>query len=421
VGTDRAHGSGEEVAHHQGHRPVHTQQPAPLFFHHARYDARMKHSNMMVFKPRTQKTEINGGDMSGQIMMKSECSCIELEPKKQSQSGALFDAIPAILSTENGCRRPRIRWRFSLLLLAMFLLMETMLSSCTMARSFKRRVQGNRQSAASKPVNVSTSGLAYSPLIPGAPAGSNTLDIFACRQSSGSPCPTLVYVHGGSLMRGDKRSVGSMPDLMNRNGFCLVSLNYPVYGRPVNGLIEQQMSALSSATAWLEGNLSKTRPSCTMKDAAMMGHSAGAYLAALTATSPRYRATADSYRKFILNDSNWYTGKVARYNDSLATIFGQSAMSGSGKNSLLAEWVPAQLVRTSCPKKSSPTDVMIMYSTQRPEKQQAEIRSFASALNDCRAFNASLSAHPYDHKGMHKSIGEPGSSTGAAILAALKR
>ena len=75
-------------------------------------------------------------------------------------------------------------------------------------------------------------------------------------------------------MRGDKRSVGSMPDLMNRNGFCLVSLNYPVYGRPVNGLIEQQMYALSSATAWLEGNLSKTRPSCTMKDAAMMGHSA---------------------------------------------------------------------------------------------------------------------------------------------------
>ena len=195
MGTDRAHGSGEEVAHHQGHRPVHTQQPAPLFFHHARYDARMKHSNMMVFKPRTQKTEINGGDMSGQIMMKSECSCIELEPKKQSQSGALFDAIPAILSTENGCRRPRIRWRFSLLLLAMFLLMETMLSSCAMARSFKRSVQGNRQSAASKPVNVSTSGLAYSPLITGAPAGSNTLDIFACRQSSGSPCPTLVYVH----------------------------------------------------------------------------------------------------------------------------------------------------------------------------------------------------------------------------------
>jgi acetyl esterase/lipase len=290
----------------------------------------MKHSNMMVFKPRTQKTEINGGDMSGQIMMKSECSCIELEPKKQSQSGALFDAIPAILSTENGCRRPRIRWRFSLLLLAMFLLMETMLSSCAMARSFKRRVQGNRQSAASKPVNVSTSGLAYSPLIPGAPAGSNTLDIFACRQSSGSPCPTLVYVHGGSLMRGDKRSVGSMPDLMNRNGFCLVSLNYPVYGRPVNGLIEQQMSALSSATAWLEGNLSKTRPSCTMKDAAMMGHSAGAYLAALTATSPRYRATADSYRKFILNDSNWYTGKVARYNDSLAFLPNGSPLSLSG-------------------------------------------------------------------------------------------
>lgn len=359
--------------------------------------------------------------MLGLIPMKSDCSCVEVEPTNELQLGVFLDPIPSVPSMENDCRRPITRCRFSLLLLVTFLLMETMLSSCAMARLFKRRMQGNRQSAASKPVNVSTTGLAYSPLIAGAPAGSNTLDVFACKQASGSPCPTLVYVHGGSLMRGDKRSVGSMPDLLNRNGFCLVSLNYPVYGRPVNGLIEQQMSALSSATAWLERNLSKTKPSCTMKDAAMIGHSAGAYLAAMIATSPRYRATADTYQKFILNDSNWYTGKVARYKDSLATIFGHSAMSSSDKNSLLAEWVPAQLVRTSCPKKSPPTDVMIMYSTHRPEKQQAEIRSFASALNACMAFDASLSAHPYDHKSMHTGIGEPGSSTGAAILAALKR
>jgi acetyl esterase/lipase len=330
------------------------------------------------------------------------------------------DSILSDLQAGKNSQLPARRGRFSLLFLAILLLTQTILSSCAIASSFQRRAQGPRQSAGIKPVNVSTSGWPYSALIPGAPTGSNTLDIFACKQSSGSPCPTLVYIHGGSLMRGDKKSVGSMPELLNRNGFCVVSLNYPVYGRPVEGLITQQMSAVASATAWLEGNLSKTTDSCSMKDASLYGHSAGAYLAALTATSPRYRKTADAFSKFILNDSNWYTGKVRRYKDSLVTIFGQSAISGANKNLLLAEWVPAQAVKASCPKKQSPTEVMIMYSTQRPEMQQAEIRSFASVLNECSAFNASVSSHPYDHKEMHTSVGKPGSSTGTAILAALK-
>jgi hypothetical protein len=212
-----------------------------------------------------------------------------------------------------------------------------------------------------------------------------------------------------------------MPELFNRNGYCLVSLNYPVYGRPVPGLIEQQMSALTAATAWLKGNLGTVNSSCTMNNAAIMGHSAGAYLAALLVTSPDYRTSADIYQDVMLNDSNWYTGKVGKYKDNLAVIFGKSAVTGSGKNSTLAKWVPAQLVKSSCPKKSLPTDVMIMYSTQRPKSHQAEIRSFADTLNGCSAFNASLSAHGYDHKAMQTSIGKPGSTTGAAILAFLKR
>lgn len=359
--------------------------------------------------------------MAKQFMVQRNYFGFNSPPNKKSRSQSRTKAILAGPHAEKVSQPSGRKWKSSLLLLAILLLTETILSSCAMARSFQRRMQGGpRQSAAAKPVNVSTGGWPYSALIPGAPAGSNTLEIFACRQSSGPPCPTLVYIHGGSLMRGDKRSVGSMPELLNRNGFCLVSLNYPVYGRPIEGLIAQQMSAVASATAWLEGNLRRTSPSCTMKDASMIGHSAGAYLAALTLTSPSYRKTADIYSKFILNDSNWYTGKVRRYKDSLVAVFGQSAVSGPGKNSLIAEWVPAQLVRASCPKKSSPTEVMVMYSTQRPEKQQDEIRSFASALNECSAFNASVSSHPYDHKEMHTSIGETGSSTGAAILGALK-
>lgn len=378
---------------------------------------------MSEFALNTVMAHIKGDHMEDLVMTSSDHSRIEAHPymaPKSSSFNAAAANQPSVLPAVSSGKSPR-KLRFHLLMLTAFLLMDTMLSSCAMARPFKRRVEGQRQSAASKPVNVSTSGTAYSPLISGAPIGSNKLDIYPCKQTSGRPCPTLVYVHGGSLMRGDKRSVGSMPELFNRNGFCLVSLNYPVYGRPIPGLIEQQMSALSSATAWLKGNLGRVNPSCSMNDAAIMGHSAGAYLASLLATSPQYGTSADAYQKFILNDSNWYTGKVGRYKDSLAIIFGKKAVSGSGKNSTIAKWVPAQLVKSSCPKESSPTDVMIMYSTQRPKSQQAEIRSFANTLNGCSAFNASLSAHGYDHKAMHTSIGKPGSTTGAAILAFLKR
>lgn len=212
-----------------------------------------------------------------------------------------------------------------------------------------------------------------------------------------------------------------MPDFFTKNGVCLISLNYPVYGRPVKGLIEQQMKAVSAATSWLDANLETINPACRMDGAAMMGHSAGAYLAALTATSPRYRETAATYQKFILNDSNWYTGKVARYRDSIATISGAQASTESGRKALLSEWVPSELVSSACPTGKSPSDVLIMYSKTRPDNQQSEIRSFANTLNKCSAFNASLSAHSYDHKAIHRSIGQPGSSTGAAILEFLRK
>lgn len=360
--------------------------------------------------------------MAKQFMVQRDFLNFNSQPNENSRSQGRTHAILAGPKAEKASQSPRRRWSSSLLLLAILLLTDTLLCSCARARPFQHHKQGPRQFAATKPVNISTSGWPYSALIPGAPVGSNTLEIYACKYSSGSPCPTLVYIHGGSLMRGDKKSVGSMPDLLNQNGFCLVSLNYPVYGRPIEGLIAQQMSAVASATAWLESNLRNTSPSCTMKDASMIGHSAGAYLAALTLTSPSYRKTANIYSKYILNDSAWYTVRsLARYKDGLATVLGQGAIGRSGRNSLIAEWVPAQLARTSCPKKSSPTEVLIMYSAKRQKMHQAEIKSFASVLNNCQAFSASVSAHQYNHKEMNTSIGETGSSTGAAILGFLKR
>ncbi len=291
-----------------------------------------------------------------------------------------------------------------------------------MAQTQNRRNRSNRDpAAAGRKANISTTGTAYAPLLPGAPAGSNMLDIYPCKASSAKACPTFVYLHGGSLVRGDKRFVASMPAFFNQNGVCLVSLNYPVYGRPVEGMIEQQMSAVTAATAWLDSNLEKASPGCSMRSASIMGHSAGAYLAALLLTKPAYARAASSYQSYILNDSAWYTGKtMGRYKEKAKPVFGIEGDLTQQDKVIIQGWIPAELVQKSCPPPAPTKNVLIMYSSQRPERSQEDIRSFAATLNRCSALRASLSAHDFSHREMLTSIGEPGSSTGKALRTYLR-
>lgn len=46
---------------------------------------------------------------------------------------------------------------------------------------------------------------------------------------SGGPWPVLVYVHGGSWMRGDKSEAGMFARIMTAQGYLVVSINYRLY------------------------------------------------------------------------------------------------------------------------------------------------------------------------------------------------
>ena len=271
-------------------------------------------------------------------------------------------------------------------------------------------------------LNVSTNGYPYAPLTQNAPKGTNTLNIYECSTTSKSPCPVLVYLHGGGLLRGDKGRVGLMPKLMNENDYCLVSVNYPVFGRPVKGLIEKQISEVSSATLWLENNLNNISPNCTMENASIMGHSAGAYLSALLLTNPRFELASSLYKTFIFNDSSWYSGRfLVRHKESMLIIFGENIKTSSGRKSLRNEWVPSVLVENSCPERARATNILVMYSSQRPKIQQQENSAFAMHLGTCKNISASISAHGYNHDAMRTSIGRPGSSTSGAIVDAMRQ
>lgn len=104
------------------------------------------------------------------------------------------------------------------------------------------------------------------------------LDIYL--PSEGGPWPTVIYIHGGSWMTGDKDEAKGFAEWLNPLGYAVVSLNYRMYPKvrfPV--LIEDPKCGIRFLRAHAaQYNLDPQR-------FAAWGASAGGHLAALVGTA----------------------------------------------------------------------------------------------------------------------------------------
>ncbi len=106
------------------------------------------------------------------------------------------------------------------------------------------------------------------------------LDLY--QPSGATKAPVMVYIHGGSWKRGDKRAVGEKPEFFGGKGWLFVSINYrllPEGAHPVN------VNDVAKALAWIHDHVEDYGgdPGRLF----LMGHSAGAHLAALAGTDAR--------------------------------------------------------------------------------------------------------------------------------------
>jgi acetyl esterase/lipase len=94
-----------------------------------------------------------------------------------------------------------------------------------------------------------------------------------------SKAPVMVYIHGGGWAKGDKAAVGLKPAFFNGKGWIFVSVNYrllPEGKHPANvGDVALALAKVHDQVAEKGGDPGKLF---------VMGHSAGAHLAALVAT-----------------------------------------------------------------------------------------------------------------------------------------
>ena len=123
-------------------------------------------------------------------------------------------------------------------------------------------------------------------------AGQTSIDMYYCIMhglplkmdlyypQSGGPWPTLVYVHGGSWVGGDKSDAAPLAERMRAHGYLVVSINYhmPPAGR-FPTMIEDVKCAIRSLRAnAAQYNLDPQR-------IAAIGSSAGGHLVALLGTA----------------------------------------------------------------------------------------------------------------------------------------
>ncbi len=96
--------------------------------------------------------------------------------------------------------------------------------------------------------------------------------------------PVILYIHGGSFCLGDKvSSVTTMPHVFTRNGFVFVSIDYrlsPAVHFPAH------VQDVASAIAWIHRSIG--RYGGDPNRIFLLGHSAGAQLAALVSADQRY-------------------------------------------------------------------------------------------------------------------------------------
>lgn len=116
------------------------------------------------------------------------------------------------------------------------------------------------------------------------------LDVFA--PAGGKNHPVVLYIHGGGWHSGDKAEVHNKPKALTDRGFVLVSINYrlwtPPWSKSFPGTVtlKNQAQDIAKAIRWVHDHARDYGgdPAALI----VMGHSAGAHLAALVCTDERY-------------------------------------------------------------------------------------------------------------------------------------
>lgn len=229
------------------------------------------------------------------------------------------------------------------------------------------------------------------------------------RGSAARGLPIVVFVHGGGWQRGEKRGfLERRAPAFTGAGFLLATINYrlaPAATHPA------QIRDTAAALAWLRQHAAQFGgdPDALF----VMGHSAGAHLAALVSVDPRWLGEHDlplsALRGALLLDGASYdvvgrAGDVEGADEHIAAVFGSDP----------AVWADASPLNHVAPGRGTPPCLLIVAGKNPDSGEDAALLS--AKLREAGGRADVVTFPDKTHVAISRELGLPGDGPTAAIL-----
>lgn len=231
---------------------------------------------------------------------------------------------------------------------------------------------------------------------------------------TGTDHPIAVWIHGGGWRKGDKASVQHKPQAFVDQGFVFVSINYRFVPQVT---IEEMTKDVAKAILWTHRHADEFNASADSIH--VLGHSAGAHLAALVSTDATYLQAEGLPLKVIKScvpvDTAAYD--VPAQIASIPIIRSATYKSAFGRTEAVqARRSPKTHVG---PGKDIPP-FLILHVADRVDST-AQSTAFAKALSDAGVEASVFAAEGKDHGSINRDLGMPNDAPTKAMFEFLTR
>ncbi len=237
------------------------------------------------------------------------------------------------------------------------------------------------------------------------------VDFYAPAKSTGGAKPPLVvFVHGGGWSIGSRKAVQSKPVHFTQSGYAFASTGYRLLP---DSPVEEQTSDVGKALQLLRAQAGEL--GFDPNRIVVMGHSAGAHLAALISTDPQYAGDAfAAIQGAVLLDGAGY--------DVVAQLDGSTRVELPGLYKRVFGDDPKRQAAMSPISHVGGPDVaswLILHVADRPISTQRS-QEFGEALNGAGLAARVLAISDTDHGRMNRELGtEAGAAQTGAVDAFL--
>lgn len=238
-----------------------------------------------------------------------------------------------------------------------------------------------------------------------------TLDVYAPREGKGHP--VLFWIHGGGWQHGDKAEVNAKPQAFVERGWVFVSTNYRLLPEAPIG---QMAADVAKALRWTRDHAREYGgdPDTLF----VMGHSAGAQLAALLCTDEQYlKAEGMSLaqiRGCVPVDGDTYDVplQIATVEERRASIYRMKFGDPASQKEL------SPITHVVRGRRYPP--VLILHVAEHPETRLQSER-LVKALQEAGAIASAFPAPNTEHVKLDADLGRPGDAPTQALFDFLDR